>query len=84
MSNQQAGFSLAEIKSLLPSNMTIWNHDKLIESLNHKGDEIEALEKKLVDNKQNLLTLIQAINNKPDEISCEENVQRLFRLISPT
>ncbi|WP_026470189.1 MerR family transcriptional regulator [Alkanindiges illinoisensis] len=80
---QQAGFSLAEIKSLLPGNMTIWNHDKLIESLNQKVSEIEALEKKLAENKQNLITLIQAINDKPDEISCEENAQRLFKVYFP-
>lgn len=80
---QQAGFSLTEIKSLLPSNISAWDHDKLIESLSHKINEIEALEKKLVDNKQSLLTLIHAINSKPDDISCEENAQRLFKLYFP-
>lgn len=80
---QQAGFSLAEIKSLLPGNMTIWNHDKLIESLSQKVSEIEALEKKLSENKQQLITLIQGINDKPDGISCEENAQRLFKVYFP-
>lgn len=80
---QQAGFSLAEIKSLLPGNMTIWNHDKLIESLSQKVSEIEALEKKLAENKQQLITLIQGINDKPDGISCEENAQRLFKVYFP-
>lgn len=80
---QQAGFSLGEIKSLLPGNMTIWNHDKLIESLSQKVSEIEALEKKLAENKQQLITLIQGINDKPDDISCEENAQRLFKVYFP-
>lgn len=72
---QQAGFSLAEIKSLLPKkdllgrptkelpreglpeNLPRWNHDKLIESLSHKVSEIEALGRKLAENKQHLLSL---------------------------
>lgn len=98
---QQAGFSLAEIKSLLPKkdlpgkpgkelpreglpeNLSRWNHDKLIESLSHKVSEIEALGRKLAENKQHLLSLIQAINNKPDDVSCEENAERLFKAYFP-
>ena len=34
---------------------------------------IEDLEEKLAISKQNLRMMIHAINNKPDEITCEEN-----------
>jgi len=77
---QQAGFSLTEIKPLLPMNLKDWDHDKLIDSLNQKVEEIIALEKKLAENKQNLLGLITAINNKPEDITCTENAQRLIGL----
>jgi hypothetical protein len=42
---------------------------------------IEDLEEKLAISKQNLrMMMIHAINNKPDEITCEENPQRLLNL----
>ena len=41
---------------------------------------IEDLEEKLAISKQNLRMMIHAINNKPDEITCEENAQRLLNL----
>jgi hypothetical protein len=31
---QQVGFTLEEIKSLIPANISNWNHEKLIETLN--------------------------------------------------
>lgn len=77
---QQAGFTLTEIKALLPANISNWDHDKLVSSLSDKVAEIEALEKKLADSKNNLMHLITAINNKPEEISCEENAKRLLGL----
>ena len=36
------------------------------------GFPIEDLEEKLAISKQNLRMMIHAINNKPDEITCEE------------
>jgi len=77
---QQVGFSLAEIKSFLPSNVTTWNHDILIGLLESKIKDIEELEQKLAMSKNNLRSMINAINNKPDEITCEENAQRLLNL----
>ncbi len=41
---------------------------------------IEDLEEKLAISKQNLRMMIHAINNKPDEITCEENAQRSLNL----
>ncbi|MHA3892167.1 MerR family transcriptional regulator [Acinetobacter sp. GXMZU3951] len=77
---QQVGFSLAEIKAFLPSNVSTWNHDVLINILESKIKDIEDLEQKLAMSKQNLRTMIDAINKKPDEITCEENAQRLLNL----
>ncbi len=77
---QQVGFSLAEIKAFLPSKVAVWDHDALIQTLESKIQEIELLEQKLKVSKQNLRTMVEAINNKPDEITCEENDERLMNL----
>ncbi|MCU4576707.1 MerR family transcriptional regulator [Acinetobacter courvalinii] len=77
---QQVGFSLTEIKAFLPSNVTTWDHDILIGLLESKIKDIEELEQKLALSKLNLQMMITAINNKPDEITCEENAQRLLNL----
>ena len=77
---QQVGFSLNEIKPFLPSQVGQWNHDILIGILESKIKDIEELEQKLSLSKLNLRTMIHAINNKPDEITCAENAQRLLNL----
>lgn len=77
---QQVVFSLADIKTLLPSDVMIWNHDELLGTLKNKIIEIESLEQKLALSKQNLLMMIASINHKPDDITCEENAERLFNL----
>ncbi|MGE8643639.1 MerR family transcriptional regulator [Acinetobacter vivianii] len=77
---QQVGFSLTEIKAFLPSNVSSWDHDVLIDLLESKIKDIEDLEQKLAMSKQNLRVMITAINNKPDEITCAENAQRLLNL----
>src|SRR5574343_1198541 len=55
---QQVGFSLEEIKSLIPANISNWNHEKLVETLNDKVKEITKMQKILSENKKNLLQLI--------------------------
>lgn len=78
---QQAGFSLSEIKVMLPDEVVSWDHDLLISTLSQKVAEIQELERKLAENKQNLLTVISAINEKPGDITCMENAQRLFKTL---
>lgn len=75
---QQVGFSLEEIKSLIPANIANWNHDKLIQTLKDKVQEIVKMQKMLAENKKNLLILIDSIQNKPRDLSCEENAHRLL------
>jgi len=48
--------------------------------LESKIKDIVELEQKLAMSKLNLQMMITAINNKPDEITCEENAQRLLNL----
>lgn len=79
---QQVGFSLEEIKALIPANIVNWDHDKLIETLNDKVQEIVKMQKMLAENKNNLLLLIDSIQNKPNDMSCEENAKRLINMYS--
>ncbi|WP_017403647.1 MULTISPECIES: MerR family transcriptional regulator, partial [Brucella] len=44
---QKAGFSLDEIRTLLPPDLDNWEHDALIEVLRRKVADIEALEARL-------------------------------------
>jgi hypothetical protein len=71
---------LTKIKAYLPSNVGKWNQDILIGLLESKIKDIEDLEQKLLISKQNLGSMITAINSKPDEIACEENANRLLNL----
>jgi len=77
---QQVGFSLEEIKALVPSNMTNWQHDTIIRTLEEKLRYINSMQKTLTENKKNILQLIDSIKNKPEDITCGENAQRLMAL----
>lgn len=41
---QKAGFSLDEIRTLLPPDLAQWKHGALIEALRHKVKDIEAMQ----------------------------------------
>lgn len=77
---QQVGFTLEEIKSLIPANISNWDHEKLIETLSEKVKEITKMQKMLSENKQNLIQLIETIQNKPQDMSCEDNAKRLMNI----
>ncbi|MCQ4327984.1 MerR family transcriptional regulator [Stutzerimonas stutzeri] len=75
---QNAGFSLEEIRNLLPVSADAWRHDELLESLKRKVSEIEVLQKRLEQNKAQLLVVIEGIETKPEGMHCAENTQRLL------
>ena len=58
---QKAGYSLDELRTLLPADLTQWEHNKLLESLKDKIRDIEALQVRLDQSKANLLALITEI-----------------------
>ncbi|MFQ0814617.1 MerR family transcriptional regulator [Brucella anthropi] len=75
---QNAGFSLDEIRTLLPSNLEDWQHDALIETLERKVADISALEARLAHSKAQLVGLIEEITAKPDDIDCAANARRVL------
>ena len=44
---QQTGFSLDEIRQVLPQDLSHWQHDALVAALRRKVSDIEAMEVKL-------------------------------------
>ena len=72
---QSAGFSLDEIRRLLPHDPAQWEHEGLLEGLERKVAEIEQLQKQLEHNKAYLLLAIDKIRNRPDGQSCADHAQ---------
>ena len=75
---QKAGFSLDELRGLLPDDLSQWQHGTLLDTLQGKVREIEALERQLGESKRHLLSLITEIESKPDDIDCATNARRLL------
>lgn len=81
---QKAGFTLDEIRALVPSDLSTWKHDELIEGLQRKVAEIEVLEERLAQSKARLIELIDEVQNKPDGLDCAGNAKRLLSRIRST
>ncbi|WP_395406339.1 MerR family transcriptional regulator [Pseudoduganella sp. UC29_106] len=75
---QQTGFTLDEIKHVLPSDSIDWKHDDLVVSLQKKLGEIEAMQARLAQNKANLLSLMELIDSRPAEMTCKDNAVRII------
>lgn len=78
---QQAGFSLEELRQLLPKGESGWKHGELLEALKRKVSDIEALEGRLAETKQHLLRAIAQIEHKPPDIDCEDNARQILENI---
>jgi len=78
MNAQQTGFTLDEIKGLLPANAAEWRHEELMGTLKHKLADIESMERRLAQNKANLQSLISLIEAKPEGMACEDNAARVL------
>lgn len=78
VSAQQTGFTLDEIKGILPATAAGWKHDQLSATLRKKLEDIEAMECRLAENKAHLLSLIQLIESKPADMGCEDNAIRVM------
>ncbi|OLS63718.1 MerR family transcriptional regulator [Pseudomonas putida] len=75
---QRAGFSLEEIRSLLPMSSGGWQHDELLAGLRRKVAEIEVLQERLARNKAQLLVAIDGIESRPEGRDCVENAQQVL------
>lgn len=77
-SGQQAGFSLDELRTLLPENLAQWDHQSLLTTLKQKIQDLEELERKVAKNRAMLVKIYQEIQAKPDDIDCIANAERIL------
>ena len=75
---QHTGFTLDEIKAILPAQSDGWRHDELIATLNRKLEDIEAMELRLAQNKAHLRSLVALIESKPADMACQDNAARVL------
>lgn len=75
---QRAGFTLDEIRTLLPSDLQHWDHDALMDALTRKIADIEALQARLAESKAHLLRLVEDIQARPDDMDCAANANRVL------
>lgn len=75
---QRAGFSLDELRTLLPGDLAQWDHDTLLGALRRKVADIEALQAQLAQSRTQLLDLVAQIEAKPHDMSCAANARRVL------
>lgn len=75
---QQAGFSLDELRALLPSDLASWEHGTLLDTLRRKVQDIEALQAQLAQSKAHLVELMAQIEGKPQNMDCAANARRML------
>lgn len=75
---QKAGFSLDEIRTLLPSGQEHGEHNALVDTLRRKVADIEALQARLAQSKAQLIAVIEDIETKPDDVDCAANARRVL------
>ncbi|MBX3531546.1 MAG: MerR family transcriptional regulator [Rhizobiaceae bacterium] len=75
---QQAGFSLEEIRTLLPADLKRWDHGALVATLRRKLNDISALQARLAQSKTQLQALLGDIESKPDDMTCADNARRVL------
>ena len=75
---QQAGFSLDDLRTLMPSGLTQLERGTLLDTLRRKVRDIEALQAQLAQSKRHLVKLIAQIEAKPEDMSCAENARRML------
>lgn len=80
---QVAGFSLEEIRILVPPDVVSWDHDRLSAMLEDKLAQIAAQEARLADSKARIMALRQAFSTRPEGMDCAANATRMLSLLIP-
>jgi DNA-binding transcriptional MerR regulator len=75
---QKAGFSLDELKGLMPADLDHWDHDALVSSLESKLKEVETLIASLEESRTELTQVLGQLRSRPDDISCADNARRII------
>lgn len=81
---QRTGFSLDELRKLLPSDLTDWDHHSLLAALQQKIRDIEAIQKRLAQSKAQLRKVLAEIEAKPDDTDCATRAERVLSQLGLT
>ena len=79
ISAQDAGFTLEEIRRLMPGDLSQCRDGALLGALRRKVDDIRAMETRLAQTRFQIEALIADIEDKPDGMTCEANADRILR-----
>ena len=77
-SAQDAGFTLDEIRRLMPGDLSRGPDEALLGALRKKVDDIRAMEKRLAQTRRQIGALIADIENRPEGLSCEAHTDRVL------
>jgi DNA-binding transcriptional MerR regulator len=77
-SAQDAGFTLDEIRRLMPGDLSRFHDTGLLDALRIKVDDIRAMEQRLAHTRSRVEALIADIEARPDGMSCEANTDRVL------
>jgi DNA-binding transcriptional MerR regulator len=78
-SAQDAGFTLGEIRRLMPGDRSGCRDGALFGALRKKVDDIRAMEKHLAQARLQIEALIADIEDRPEGMTCEANIDRVLR-----
>ena len=76
---KDAGFTLGEIRRLMPGDLSSWRVGALLAALRKRVDDIRAIEKRLAQTRDQIDALIADIEDKPVGMTCEANADRVLR-----
>ena len=79
---QLAGFTLAEIKALLPPSPGKWNREELLAALRRKLTAIEEMQQQLSRSQHRLRAVIDDIDATPVSADCAEAEDRIVAKVS--
>ena len=77
-SAQDAGFTLGEIRRLMPGDLSRCRDEALLDALRKRMGDIRAIEKRLAQTRFQIEILIADIEDRPDGITCEANTDRVL------
>ena len=76
---QLAGFTLAEIRGLLPGGRDQeWDRTALLAGLRDKLASVRQLQQDLKAREQRLAAVLAEVENKPDDLDCHDNAARIL------